>query len=288
MTDPTTVSVLADVAAWMIVALLLGAGAYKAMRSLRPGLGWNERGWVTAEPYRAADACLVLLLAWLIWTGLNAQVEAALAAARESAAAVQEEGEGPAAVNVLANILFLLLLCMGLLFYLRQVRGLNPAELFGLRRLSFARALGVAVLGLLITLVVVIPCNLLAVAWLQEYWPDLQPQDTVKLFLENGGLDKLAMAGAAVLVAPLVEETVFRGFVYAVVKKHTDAFFAALVSSALFALAHFHLASALPLFVLALGFTAAYERTGSLLVPMLMHAIFNAATLAALLIFGAE
>ncbi len=287
MTDPTAVSVLADVAAWMLVALLLGAGAYKAMRSLRPGLGWNERGQVMVMAYRGVDACLVLLLAWLIWSGLNAQVESALAVAREGAV-VAEESESPVAVNVLANILFLLLLCVGLLFYLRQVRGLNPAELFGLRRLSFARALGAAVLGLLITLAFVLPCNLLTVNWLREFWPDLQPQDTVKLFLENGRLDKLAMAGAAVLVAPLVEETVFRGFVYPVLKKHTDAFFAALVSSALFALAHFHLASAAPLFVLALGFTVAYERTGSLLVPMLMHAIFNAATLLALLVFGAE
>ncbi len=286
MTDPTPASVLADVAAWLIVALLLGAGAYKAMRSMRPALGWRERGQVLVMHYRAVDACLVLLLAWLIWSGLNAQVDAALTAASENAVAGVEKS--PATVGVLASILFLLLLCLGLLFYLRQVRGLDPVELFGLRRLSFKRALGVAVLALMISLGFVIPSNLLAVNWLQQYWPDLQPQDTVKLFLSNGGLDKLAMAGAAILVAPLVEETVFRGFVYAVVKKYTDGIFAALVSSALFALAHFHLASAVPLFVLALGFTAAYERTGSLLVPMLMHALFNGATLAALLIFGAE
>ncbi len=286
MSDPTSLSVLADVAAWMIVAMLLGAGAYKAMRSLRPGLGWNERGQVMVMAYRAADACLVLMLAWLIWSALNAQVEAALSG-NGAQAAMEKKDEGPASVNTLATILFMLLLCVGLLFYLRQLRGLDPAELFGLRRLSFSRALGVALLALLITLVFVIPCSLLVPQWLKQFWPDLQPQDTVRLFLENGRLDKLAMAGAAVVVAPLVEETVFRGFVYAVLKKHTDAFFATFVSAALFALAHSHLASAVPLFLLALGFTVAYERTGSLLVPILMHALFNAITLVALLFIGA-
>lgn len=283
MADPTTLSVLADVAAWMIVALLLGAGAYKAVRSLRPGLGWNERGQVMVMAYRAADAILVLLLAWMIWSALHAQAEAPGA----DAVAVGDTSEqGPASVSVLANILFLLLFCMGLLFYLRQVRGLDPAELFGLRRMSFVRALGAAMLALPVTLALVIPGSLMAASWLGQFWPDLQPQDTVTLFIESGGLDRLVMAGAAVVVAPLVEETVFRGFVYAVLKKHTDAFFAALVSAALFALAHAHLASAVPLFVLALGFTVAYERTGSLLVPMLMHALFNAITLVALLVTG--
>jgi len=42
------------------------------------------------------------------------------------------------------------------------------------------------------------------------------------------------------------------------------------------------------LFVLALGFVGAYERTGSLLVPMLMHALFNAISLVALVVIGTE
>lgn len=283
MSDPTTLSVLADVAAWMIVAILLGAGAYQAMRALRPGLGWNERGQVMVMAYRAADACLVLMLALLVWSALDAQVKEALPGGE---AALSPDEAPPASVSVLATVLFLLLVCVGLLFYLRQVRGLDPAELFGLRRLSWLRALGVALLALPLTLVWVIPSNLLFVEWLKPFWPDLQPQDSVKLFLENGLLDKVAMAGAAVVVAPLVEETVFRGFVYAVLKKHTDGFFAGLVSAALFALAHAHLPSAVPLFVLALGFTVAYERTGSLLVPIFMHALFNGLTLVALLILG--
>jgi membrane protease YdiL (CAAX protease family) len=45
--------------------------------------------------------------------------------------------------------------------------------------------------------------------------------------------------------------------------------------SLLFALVHHHVGSLVPLFVLALGLTTAYEATGCLLVPVFMHAIFN-------------
>jgi membrane protease YdiL (CAAX protease family) len=292
MVDVTTTGVLADVAAWVIAALVLGAGAYQARRSLWPMTDWSHRGRVPSGEYREADGVVVMVLAWLMWTGLRSMAkgeeaeggaEAALRTAGEAAT------QGPGAVEMLANVVFLLMVCVALLFYLRQIRGLDPVELFGIRRVSLGRVMGWAVLWLAPLLVVVWGFNWVTMEWLKSIWPDLALQDSVKLFLENGHLGtRLIMAGAAVIVAPLVEETVFRGFVYGVVKRFTDPIFAAIISSALFALAHFHLGSAVPLFVLALGFVGAYERTGSLLVPMVMHAIFNGISLAALIILGTE
>jgi membrane protease YdiL (CAAX protease family) len=43
-----------------------------------------------------------------------------------------------------------------------------------------------------------------------------------------------------------------------------------------FAASHMHLPSVAPLFVFALGLGLSYELTGSLLVPITMHALFNA------------
>jgi membrane protease YdiL (CAAX protease family) len=290
MVDPTMTSVLADVAAWVIVALVLGAGAYQARHSLWPMIQWNHRGRVPCNEYREADAVVVMALAWLMWMGLRAVVKAETSAVTAEAAlktAAEATVQGPGAMEMLANVVFLLMVCVALLFYLRQIRGLDPVALFGVRRLGFGRALGWAVLVLLPLLAVVSICNWVTLEWLKQFWPDLAPQDSVKIFLENGHWGtRLIMAGAAVIVAPLVEETVFRGFVYGVLKRFTEPFFAAITSSALFALAHFHLGSAVPLFVLALGFTGAYERTGSLMVPMLMHALFNGISLVALLVMG--
>jgi len=50
---------------------------------------------------------------------------------------------------------------------------------------------------------------------------------------------------------------------------------AVILSSALFALIHFHVPSFFPLFVLATGLALAYIYTSSLWVPIMMHALFN-------------
>jgi hypothetical protein len=49
--------------------------------------------------------------------------------------------------------------------------------------------------------------------------------------------------------------------------------------SALFALIHLDAAIFIPLFVLALGLTWIYERTGNLLASIAAHALFNAVNL---------
>lgn len=108
----------------------------------------------------------------------------------------------------------------------------------------------------------------------------------MKAFKTAGSLPaKIMMGVAAVIVAPLVEEIVFRGFIYGVLKRYTDGWFAAVCSASLFAIVHMHVGTLIPLFVLALGLCAAYERTGSLLVPMGMHAIFNGASTTFLLLY---
>ncbi|MCB1226533.1 MAG: CPBP family intramembrane metalloprotease [Verrucomicrobiales bacterium] len=289
--DPTTLSVLADLAAVAVVALFLGAGVYKGCRALGFGAGWAERGRVPAAGiYRGADAAAVLVLSVLIWYGLQAMAvgerpDSALEKAAAAAGTSASQGETLSAL--LGNVIFMLLVAGFLLAYLRQIRGLDPVVIFGLRRLPLGRVLLYAVAFLLPTLLIVSVTAAWFMGALQEVWPDLQPQDTVQIFSEDSSpLVRGMMVLLAVVVAPLVEETLFRGFIYGVIKRFTDGWFAAGVSSLLFALAHFHLGSALPLFVLALGFTLAYERTGSLLVPMAMHALFNTTTLVLLIFAG--
>ncbi|MEI6085376.1 MAG: CPBP family intramembrane glutamic endopeptidase [Verrucomicrobiota bacterium] len=82
----------------------------------------------------------------------------------------------------------------------------------------------------------------------------------------------------AVVVAPVFEEFFFRGFAYPALKQRFGIAPALLIVSAVFALNHLHAPSLLPLFVLAIGLGLAYELTGSLLVPVVMHAVFNFVT----------
>ena len=107
----------------------------------------------------------------------------------------------------------------------------------------------------------------------------------VKAFETSGSVPlRLLMGFAAVIAAPLTEELLFRGLLYGVCKRFTDSWFAALVTSLLFASVHLHVGSFIPLFALALILVAVYEITGSLLVPIVMHALFNGLMLIAMLL----
>ena len=81
------------------------------------------------------------------------------------------------------------------------------------------------------------------------------------------------------MVAPLVEEFVFRFFLYGVVKRYFGRGVGLVANASLFAAVHAHLPSAAPLFVLGSCFTLAYEWSGSILVSMAMHSLFNSVQL---------
>jgi len=227
----------------------------------------------------SADGVVVAALSILLLSSLHQ------AAPSMSDAAEKADDLDLNAGAMFLGILFQLIICAVLLFYLRNVRYLNPLEIFGLKRLSLSQAAGTAALFMVPTLAVVMSTSLGVNAWMQSFWPDLSQQATVQAFQRSTDpLAKFMLIIAAVIVAPIVEETVFRGFIYGVIKRFTDSWFAAFCSALLFAVVHFHIGSLIPLTVLALVLCAAYERTGSLVVPMMMHGLFNGTSIA-LMIF---
>jgi membrane protease YdiL (CAAX protease family) len=110
-----------------------------------------------------------------------------------------------------------------------------------------------------------------------------QRQAIVEMFSESSTLEqRVLIIVLAVSLAPLAEEFIFRFFIYGVVRRYFGRLVGVLVSALLFAAVHAHLPSFAPLFVLGSCFAIAYEWSGSILVPMTMHALFNAITLTAL------
>jgi uncharacterized protein len=96
-----------------------------------------------------------------------------------------------------------------------------------------------------------------------------------------------------IIFAPAIEELLFRGFLQTYLRRYFNAPIAILLSSATFSLFHYSHDQGLgnipiigSLFVLAnfLGFV--YERQGSLLSPMILHATFNALSIANLYFLG--
>ena len=110
-----------------------------------------------------------------------------------------------------------------------------------------------------------------------------QKQAIVEMFSESTTLEqRILIIVLAVSLAPLAEEFIFRFFIYGVARRYCGRIIGVVLSALLFAAVHAHLPSFAPLFVLGSCFAIAYEWSGSILVPMTMHALFNAITLTAL------
>jgi membrane protease YdiL (CAAX protease family) len=96
----------------------------------------------------------------------------------------------------------------------------------------------------------------------------------------------LALVAAATLVAPVVEEAFFRGYIFRAIAVRKGLAMAYPISAGAFALNHFFLGGPdiLPLvpvlFVIGLMLCFAYRRTGNLLCDITAHALNNGATFA--------
>ena len=105
-------------------------------------------------------------------------------------------------------------------------------------------------------------------------------QSIVELFNGSRTIEqRIIIIIFAVAVAPAAEEFLFRFFLYGVLKRFFGRFFGLMANALLFAAVHTHLPSFAPLFVLGSCFTIAYEWSGSILVSMTMHALFNSVSL---------
>jgi len=93
-------------------------------------------------------------------------------------------------------------------------------------------------------------------------------------------LDRATIGIAAVGLAPVAEELLFRGVLYPAVKRAGFPRLALWGTSVVFAAIHWNLPTFLPLLLLALGLVWLYERTGNLLAPIAAHATFNACNFA--------
>src|SRR5262249_46996433 len=143
--------------------------------------------------------------------------------------------------------------------------------------MSLRRALSIAV----VLLVLVYPLLGLAEI-ITESFLKVPPskQNIVELFTLSGSIEqRILIIVFAVAAAPPIEEFLFRFFLYGVLRRYLGWLPGAVLNALLFAAIHTHLPSFAPLFVLGLCLTVAYEWSGSILVSMTMHALFNAASL---------
>jgi membrane protease YdiL (CAAX protease family) len=181
--------------------------------------------------------------------------------------------------NLLANLLLTLFVVLFIVTFL-QLRGFDLSSLGGFFKISFVRTLSTGI----VLLFFAYPLILLAEGITRSlFGSGSSRQNIVELFSGTRTIEQRIMIIVfAVVIAPVVEEFLFRFFLYGVLKRYLGRFLGTTLNALLFAAAHAHFPSFAPLFVLGSCFTIAYEWSGSILVCMTMHSLFNSVTLTVL------
>lgn len=109
-------------------------------------------------------------------------------------------------------------------------------------------------------------------------------QTAIQVFVETGDIRVRALFIVfAVVFAPFAEEVLFRGILLPLLVRRTGARAGVALTALGFAALHGDMGTFIALGVFSVALSLAYARTGSLWVPLGMHALFNGANLALVL-----
>jgi len=206
-----------------------------------------------------------------------------------------------------------LILCIGaiptiaVIVFLARASFARGLKGFGLNVKTIHRDFFAAVVNLLSVWPLVVAAIIITIFFGKLIWgPDfiLEPHEELKTITEYTQLSlKVLIIVTAVVVAPVLEEMLFRGLFQTVIRSYLSdssdksdfgfrissfrcrqsAWLAIFLSSGLFAIVHANAGHWPALFMLGLCLGYSYEKSGSLLRPIFIHCFFNAIAIVAVL-----
>lgn len=201
--------------------------------------------------------------AWLVLLGL-----------RQVGVSLDQIAEPVAQMTVVSLVYFLG--TAALLFEPRFVRKMSLeriGELLGVVKKFHFRYVGLAVVAWGIYMVLTVIVQLLAARLLP--WIDFTQEQQLGFDSLGSGFE-VAIAFVVIVVAvPLIEEIVFRGYLYGGVRRHMPWWPAAVVVSIVFGAVHGQWNVAFDTFVLSMVACYLRERTGTIWAGVLVHAFKN-------------
>jgi membrane protease YdiL (CAAX protease family) len=187
-----------------------------------------------------------------------------------------DAGIGKSAANVVIAVLSFQGAALLLVYRFTREHHVGWTEAFGLK-IGWRRALLLGVVAALVFLPVGWGLQWASVSAMERFHLHPQDQGMVEILRASEGLpNRFVLGVAAILIAPLGEELLFRGILYPAIKQRGFPRLALWGTSLAFGAIHLNLAIFLPLTVLALLLAWLYEKTENLLAPAMAHSCFNA------------
>lgn len=164
-------------------------------------------------------------------------------------------------ISLISGLLTLLILVV---FFL--LRRKNPLKEVDFRRTPARCVCAALSVTPFLYAAVIFILSLLPEAWMESY------AEASSMLTQTGPI----MAIATVVVAPIVEETIFRGLILSRLRKVMPGWLSVIISALLFGVCHGQIVWICYAFVLGLIFGVMAQRSGSVLPSLLAHVLFNA------------
>lgn len=211
---------------------------------------------------------------WVLVGFILAQILLAVAVEVLSGFGVPFEGVNPSVLNaVVAAIVYALTIAIVVGVPLKWRRLQTTREELGLTRLPSWLDIGLAPVGFVVyTLLAVV---LLAV--ITRTFPGFDADEAQDVGFENlrHYYEYVLAFVTLVVMAPVAEEVLLRGYLYGKLRKVTSVATALIISSLLFSIMHFQLNVALNVLPLGVVLVVLREMTGSIWAGILLHMLKN-------------
>ena len=158
-----------------------------------------------------------------------------------------------------------LIVALVLSFYKEKLSSL------GLTTKKLPKALLYGVVGFVVALIL---ADIAAYPIEQHFGVDPTQQALSQSATVSGLLPLVLLSG--VIIAPIAEEIVFRGYLYKAFRDRFKPWYAIVMSAALFSAIHLEPLAAVPLFVIGVVLAYMYEKTDNLMAPIALHMLNNA------------
>ncbi len=152
-------------------------------------------------------------------------------------------------------------------FFLHFIYKESLLKMFGLKHSNFRFILKLCVILTIINVVTVFSWNFEFILGLRKTEIELLKSMDIKTF----GLYYLM----AVTIAPILEETLFRGLLYVPLLRKTGRPIALILTSIIWTEQHFHLLPGIRIFIVGIILAWLYDRRGSLIDPVIFHIFIN-------------
>lgn len=275
--DTFTANILIDILLICLLSIGIALPLYQHIRKTHPQLAWNHQGNINTSPLSTVDLAGILATTsiFILIIILN----------RYGPQPETPSTPEPASLTILISGLFSQALPVGIAFAFMNYR-MNVIDALNLRKPKLEKVIITSIAGLgaiYLSIAIIAP---IITPILENNLGKQELQTPVQMIIDakqNNPSLLITLAFLAVIVAPLCEEFVFRGYIYATLKRFSCRFFAATISALFFSLVHMNLWSITPLLIVGLFLTAIYEISNSLWAPILTHALFNGVTVSILI-----